>query len=121
MPGLAASNQALRWSAAGLPIVRSICVVGMTRATLSTAYLAWHLIPYLLIIILIIKSERFVAVCAGVSTLMCAADAWLFTETMLGIHSRFRMAVGILATLKVFSLLPAGAAIGASLGGFVRP
>jgi hypothetical protein len=105
----------------GLAIVGIACaVLAVARGSMSFPYLAWHVIPYVIVAILSIAIPKWCSAWLGAAALMCVVDAWVLSETMLGTRSPLLMSAGLLATLKLPVLLPIGAAIGGLLGRFAR-
>jgi len=105
----------LIWITLGLAVVGVACAL-LTAARLSFSYTAWHLTPYVIVVILSIIFPRWGSAWLGAAALMCLTDAWVFAETTLGMKSPLLMSAGLLATLKLPVVLPLGAALGALVG-----
>lgn len=105
------------WVTLGLATAGAICaVVTPSRGTLSAGYMAWHVGPYMLIAVLSILVPRAAAAWLGAAILMLIVDGWVLSEALLGTRSPLLMTFGLLATMKLLTVVP----IGALLGEFAR-
>lgn len=102
------------WVTLGLAAAGAICaVVAPAPGTISAGYIAWHVGPYLLIAALAILVPRAAAAWLGAAILMLIVDGWVLSETLLGTQSPLLMTFGLLATMKLLTVLPLGALLGA--------
>jgi len=90
--------------------ISSLAVIPMP--SLTGGYVAWHLLPYLLVSVLAFSWNRSAVIWIGAAGLMAIVDVWIFGESVLGSSSTLLMFAGMLASLKLFTLLPLGAGLG---------